>query len=262
VSVLDVPGARLYYETHGQGPLMVMVPGASGVADSFRMVATYLAAHYTVALYDRRGFSRSQLDGPQDYGHRLQTDADDVRRLIEHIGAAPATVFGASSGAIVALELLTHHPSVVHTLAPHEPPAVLQLNDGQKWVDLFYGVYDLYRQRGIEPAMAKFREHAFSEKDRLVMARAPKNDANAAYWFEHELRHYPAVELNLDALSRHAERIVLTAGRDGRGYPCHEATVALGRALGRDVVDLPGGHIGFIARPAEFAQALVSALSA
>jgi hypothetical protein len=51
-----MPGARLYYETHGHGPLMVMIPGARGVSDSFRMMATHLVEDYPVALYDRRGF--------------------------------------------------------------------------------------------------------------------------------------------------------------------------------------------------------------
>src|SRR5918994_3852358 len=87
--VLEVPGARLYYETHGSGPVMLMVPGAGGTADSFARVREYLAAHYTVVTYDRRGFSRSQLDGLQDYAHRLETDADDVRRLIEHLSDEP-----------------------------------------------------------------------------------------------------------------------------------------------------------------------------
>jgi alpha/beta hydrolase fold len=80
-SILEVPGARLYYETHGTGPVMVMVPGATGTADSFRRVTEHLVAQYTVAIYDRRGFSRSQLNGPQDYDHRLESDADDVRRF-------------------------------------------------------------------------------------------------------------------------------------------------------------------------------------
>ncbi|WP_419179557.1 alpha/beta fold hydrolase [Rhodococcus opacus] len=100
-----------------------MIPGANGVADAFRMVAGHLAERYTVALYDRRGFSRSHLDGPRDYDRRLETDADDVRRLIEHLSDEPATVFGVSSGGIVALEVLTRHPSVVRTLVPFEPPA-------------------------------------------------------------------------------------------------------------------------------------------
>ena len=106
MSLLEVPGARLYYETRGSGPLLLMVPGASGEAGIFKKVTEPLAASYTVLTYDRRGFSRSQLDGPQDYD----------RRLIEQLSGEPATVFGASSGGIVALEVLTRHPWVVGTL--------------------------------------------------------------------------------------------------------------------------------------------------
>src|ERR687887_646615 len=123
MSSLEVPGARLYFETHGSGPLLVVVPGAKGTADSFNGVRDHLAAHYTVVTYDRRGFSRSRLDGPQDDDRRLETDADDVRRLIEHVSDEPATVFGASSGGVVVLVLM-HRPSVVRALVPFERAAV------------------------------------------------------------------------------------------------------------------------------------------
>ena len=116
MTTLEVPGARLYYETYGSGPLMLMVPGASGAGDGFKRVTEYLAARYIVVVNDRRGFSRSRLDGRQDYTHRSLTDADDVRRLIEHLIDESATIFGTSSGAIVALEVLTCHPAVVRTL--------------------------------------------------------------------------------------------------------------------------------------------------
>jgi pimeloyl-ACP methyl ester carboxylesterase len=266
MSFLDVPGARLFYEIRGRGPLLLMIPGATGTAGSFTMVADYLASHYTVLTYDRRGFSRSHLDGPQDDEHRLETDADDVRRLIEHVSDAPAMVFGSSSGGIVALEVLTHHPSVVRTLVPHEPPAMRFLPDGQQWVDFFSSVYDRYRHSGIELALAMFRERAFAASDREAMARArgSKNGesrrANATYWFEHELRQYPAVDLDGTALTAHADRIVLVAGRESRGYPCYQVTVELGKTLGRDVIKLPGGHIGFVTQPAAFARAIRDAL--
>ena len=71
---LAVPGARLYEEVHGSGPLLLMVPGANGTANIFTGVTEHLAAHYTVVTYDRRGFSRSYLDRPQDYDHRLETE--------------------------------------------------------------------------------------------------------------------------------------------------------------------------------------------
>jgi pimeloyl-ACP methyl ester carboxylesterase len=266
VSVLEVPGARLYYETRGGGPLMLMVPGSNGEAGAFEMVAEHLAAQYTVVTYDRRGFSRSQLDGPQDYDHRLETDAADVRRLIEHLSDEPATLFGASSGGIVVLEVLIRHPSVVRTLLPFEPPAVRQLPDGQRWLDFFAELYDLYRQSGTRPALERFRE-AFAASDQQVLsARARDREngqhatANAAYWFEHELRQYPAVELDLDALHAHADRIVPVGGRESHGRPAYEVNVELGRKLGRDVIELPGGHLGCVAHPAEFARELLRAL--
>lgn len=260
MSILDVPGARLYYETHGSGPLLVMIPGAGGAADVFRGVTEHLAARYTVVIYDRRGFSRSLPDGPQDCERRLETDADDVRRLVEHLGDEPAIVFGASSGAIVALALLTHHPSVVRTLVPFEPPLMRYLPDGQKWVDFFSEVYDLYRESGAEPALTRFRERTFPASDQRVMAHAPHNEANAAYWFEHELRQYPAVELDLAALKAQTDRILLAAGREGSGFPAHDVVAELGRTLGTRVVELPGGHVGCVAHPAKYARELIQRL--
>jgi len=267
MGILDVPGARLYYETCSRGPLMLMVPGATGKADVFTLLTEHLAAHYTVVTYDRRGFSLSQLDGSQDYDHRLATDADDVRRLIEHVSDESATVVGCSSGGVVALAVLTHHPSVVRTLVPFEPPAVRQLPNGQSWVDFFFEMYDLYRQSGMQPALKKFREQAFAESDQQVRTRArdTKNSkfllANASYWFEHELRQYPAVDLALDALKAHADRIVLVAGRESREHPCYEVNVELGKKLSRAVIELPGEPVGYIAQPAVFAHELVQALA-
>jgi len=264
----EVPGARLYFETRGSGPLMLLVPGAGGTVPAGGVFPMELAAHYTVLTYDRRGFSRSHLDGPQDYERRLETDADDFRRLIEHVSDEPANIFGSSSGGILALEVLTRYPSVVRTLVPHEPPAVTFLPDSQLWLDFFLRVYDVYRQSGTEPALKTFREQAFAESDWQDMghARSTQNSddpilVNTIYWFERELRQYPAVGLDLDALKAHAQRIVLVAGRESRGYPSYEVNVELGQKLGRDVVGLPGGHIGFVTEPAAFVSEFLQALA-
>ena len=268
MSTLPVPGASLYYETHGSGPLLVMVPGATGTAESLRKVGEYLAQTHTVAGYDRRGFSRSHLDGPQDDDRRLDTDADDLRRLIQHLSSRPATVLGVSSGATVALQLLTLYPDAVGTLVPFEPPAVRLLPDGQEWVDFFHHIYNRYHQTGIGPAIHQFREQTFAPSDRAAMAQAMTSDpriagqihTNLAYWFEHELRQYPAVHLDLPSLRAYADRIVPAAGRDSHGYPCRQATEELGKQLDRQLIDLPGGHLGCINQPAAFAAELLQAL--
>jgi acetyltransferase/esterase len=141
------------------------------------------------------------------------------------------------------------------------------LADGQRWLDFFSSMYDLYRQSGPQMALHKFREQAFAESDRQVMARTMDHDdrvrmvANATYWFEHELRQYPAVNLDLDVLKAHADRIVFAVGRDSRGYPAYEVNVELAEKLGKDMLELPGGHLGFVSQPAEFARELVEALA-
>lgn len=265
MSVLDVPGAQLYYETRGSGPLLIMIPGASGDARTFSAVGGYLAERYTVVTYDRRGFSRSPLHGAQDYARRLVVDADDVVRLIEHHGVETATVFGTSSGAVVAATVLSRHPAIVDALVMYEPATMTLLPDGSSELELIEQFYQLYRDEGVVPALEQFRERNLAPGDRAFLAKAPETSsehrhANATYWFERELRQYPAAELDSDALQRLRDRVVLMVGADSRGYPTYRVNVELGRRLGRPVRETPGGHVACVSHPVEFSRNLQHAL--
>jgi acetyltransferase/esterase len=267
MSVLEVPGARLYYELCGAGPLLVLVPGAKGEAGTYQDLAEALSGRYRAVTYDRRGFSRSQLDGPQDDDQRLARDTDDLQALITQLTDRPATVFGNSSGAIVALELLSRHPQLVGTVVAHEPPAVNLLPDAAAWREFFDGVYATYRSSGIPAAMRQFAT-AFSDADRRALHRqamrpdnSPYREANATYWMDHELRQYPRVELDLDALAAHADRLVLAGGRASHGGLAYRTSQALASKLGLEVLELPGGHFGCVTQPAAFASELTDALA-
>jgi hypothetical protein len=82
-----------------------------------------------------------------------------------------------------------------------------------------------------------------------------RNDAASAAERQPGTRGVPGI------LEKQADRIVPMAGRESRGYPAYEVSVELGRKLGRALVELPGGHVGLAARPAEFAHQLVQALA-
>lgn len=267
MSTLKVPGAQLFYEESGSiGPLLILIPGASGTGESFRPLAHHLISQYQVVTYDRRGFSRSHLDGPQDYHHRLATDADDVRRLIEHVSDQAAIIFGSSSGAIVALEVLAQHPEIVQTVVAHEPPAVTLLPDVVPWLAFFDGVYKTYREEGIPEAMHQFASGILGSVDLQVLEQVRREHANeytmssTRYWMEHELRQYPRVELDLVQLSVHAERIMLAGGHDSRDRMTYQPNQVLAELLNLNVVDFPGGHLGFLSYPTSFAEALMEAL--
>lgn len=266
MSVLEVAGAQLYYETRGDGPPMLLIPGANGEAGVFESLADRLSAEYLVTTYDRRGFSRSRLDGPQDYARRLSTDAADARRLIQHVaGGRKATVFGTSSGAVVALRLLLDHADVIDTAVLFEPAAMCLHPQGRQWTQFFRDVYDVYRRTGTDPALKLFRERTFPAVDHAVMQRArnsgsPHAAANAIYWFERELREYTSAPVNAEALRPWADRIVPAVGRECRGYPNYEVSRRLGRLLDRDVVEMPGGHVGFVTDCEAFADTLLARL--
>ncbi len=184
-----------------------------------------------------------------------------------HLTDQPATVFGNSSGAIVALEVISHSPERVRTVFAHEPPTVSLLLDAAKWLAFFDGVYDTYREDGVPKAMHQFASGAFGSVDHQLMERAMREHtneytlSNAKYWMEHELRQYPRVELDLAALAAHAERIVLAGGRDSQVQMTYQPNKVLAQKLGLGILDLPGGHLGFVSHPAEFAKELMNALS-
>jgi pimeloyl-ACP methyl ester carboxylesterase len=55
--------------------------------------------------------------------------ADDLARLIRHVDAGPATVFGTSGGAITTLAVRQQAPELVWATIAHDPPLTELLDD-------------------------------------------------------------------------------------------------------------------------------------
>ena len=149
---LDVPGARLFYERRGAGPLLLML-GSPMDSSGFAGLARALADRYTVVTYDPRGIGKStREDATQDVTPEQQ--ADDVHRLLSALGGEPAHVFGSSGGAVVGLALVTAHRGQVRTLVAHEPPVIELLPDREQVRAQIQDIYDIYRADGADQAMS------------------------------------------------------------------------------------------------------------
>ncbi|TCC97330.1 alpha/beta hydrolase [Pedobacter frigidisoli] len=257
-NILPVTGAELYYETKGKGPVILMIPGANGDHFIFTPIREILSETFTVVTYDRRGFSGSRLTAEQDYTNRIDTDADDAGLLIKHLSADPAYIFASSSGALVSLQLIIRHPEIVKALIPHEPTALKYLPDVDKWKSSVQEIFDIYTREGGTVAKKKFVDEVLpGQKDgQLMLSKGDAPNPNEAYWFEHELRQYPSTDFDTDKLQAVKDKILFCVGMDSvHTMPAWPVT-NLAKQFGTEILSVPGGHLGYVLHPAEFAESL------
>lgn len=265
----QVKGANLYYETFGNGPLLLMIPGANGNGAVYHDAAKYLSSKFTVVCWDRRGYSQSQLSGEQNFTDRLSVDADDASALIKHLSDEPAFVFGTSSGAIVGTQLLIRHPKKIRALVAHEPPsfALLPTEHREKASGFIDHIYNLYRTKGAHAAMETFSTQLFpvgEERQKMYhcmdTTRGHEIRANSMYWFEFELRQYTSTIQDLETIVAEKEKYIPAAGLTSGDGPGVGPVALLAGMVGKEIVRLPGGHVPYMIEPETFSFALSNLL--
>lgn len=137
----DVNGTRLYFESRGSGPGVMIIGASDEDAEFFRPIAERITGR-TVITYDRRGSLRS---GREDWpGGGSVQHADDAAGMITSLGLTKTTVLGASAGGIVALRLALRYPELVHRALIFEPGLFCHLPDGEETLSRLYRQVDLH----------------------------------------------------------------------------------------------------------------------
>ena len=268
-STLKVPGARIYYEMQGSGPILLIIPGGPQDAGVFADVSRHLADRYTVVAYDPRGNSRSTFDGaPEEL--QLDVQADDAAALIKALGGGPAYVFGTSGGAQIGLNLAARHPDQVRALVAHEPPTMMLMPDPSQEVAAAQDLYDTYRRDGVDAAMAKFfadngladepRRRKKRRRSSLPPPRTPRRlPGSAAISSTGSRTACMPLSLyrpDIDMLRAGKPRIVVAIGEQSAGQPIASMGMALAEKLGPEPVMFPGDHMGFGMHADSFAETL------
>jgi pimeloyl-ACP methyl ester carboxylesterase len=272
---LQVPGASLYYEVRGSGPVLLMIPGGPMDADGFKGIADRIADTYTVVTYDCRGNSRSPMQGSWD-DLTVGLFADDARRLLDAVSPDQADVLGSSGGATYALDLVARHPSRVRTLVAHEPPVSELLPDAARYHALNEQVGETYRSEGTFAAMQMFANGVgFGNsgppaRGEQTPEDAAAEDAAAEARLGANLdlfagRLIPIIgnyEPDLAALQRSSTRIVVGVGDESTPEQMvYQTAHALAERLGGRPAQFPGGHGGFGSHPDGFAARLREVLA-
>ncbi len=186
---MTLDGARIYYETAGQGDALVLVH--AGFVDSRMWDEQFLffARYYQVIRFDMRGYGRS------DPAQAPVVRRDEIYSVMKHLGIQKAALVGCSMGGENVLDFALEHPDMARALvlvstAPGgfemqgEPPpgmwdmiSALQQNDLQRasdlqiqlWVDGMFRkpeqVNPLVRQRAAEMNRIAVANQTFMKVD-------------------------------------------------------------------------------------------------
>jgi pimeloyl-ACP methyl ester carboxylesterase len=252
-----VNGATLYYEKQGTGTAVLLIAGSTGDAGNFTRAADLLADEFTVVTYDRRGNSRS----PRPSGWTTTSvaeQADDAASLIDALGLAPAVVFGASAGGLIALDLMIRHPEVVRAGIVQEPSLFSVLPDPMTALAPRRALLEeALRTRGpraaIEALMRYLNDDAvFAAIPGEILERMLGNSDTILTIESPGFARWQPKTADLTSLT-----VPITLMFANETLPVYrDVTHSLAKLLKAEVVIVPGRHGFYFYRPQDLADAL------
>ena len=110
----SVNGLNLYYEMHGNGEPLFLLPGGFMTVEAMGEIVPQLAATRRVIGVELQGHGHT---ADTERPLRFELMADDIAALIRHLGLERVDIFGYSLGGAVGLQTAIRHPEMVRKLA-------------------------------------------------------------------------------------------------------------------------------------------------
>jgi pimeloyl-ACP methyl ester carboxylesterase len=212
----QVGDIKLYYEVHGDGPPILLIPGLGADTRLFISVVPLLATSHRVVVVDPRGGGQSDKPTGQ---YSIEQMADDVAGLLGTLGVASTRVMGYSMGGKIALQLAAGHPELVEHLI-------------------------LCATAARPPVTRRFSGRWFMMD---VVSRIPiwrKADGQPSYAFEAQRQASRSFDGRALLPQVKANTLIIRARRD-RIVPASDAGELL-KISDSSLVDLPGGHLTLV----------------
>jgi pimeloyl-ACP methyl ester carboxylesterase len=259
---IKVRDAELYYETHGEGEPLVLIPGfGTGLWLWFKQTEAF-ARRFRTIVFDPRGMGRSE-------GGRtnatIRACADDVAALLLALGVERAHVLGVSFGGFVAQEFaLAHTRNLVKLVlcctsfggARHLLPSesVLRAMASAEGLNT-----EERTRRNLRPAFApKFLAERTEEVEEFIALRLRHPVGESAH------RAQLQAAATFDAGSRvsriEAPTLVVTGDEDAIMLPENSRNLAACIPGARLSIIEGAAHMVFIERAEEFNRAVIEFL--
>lgn len=250
----------LHYWSLGTGPLLIFIPGGNGHGRQYNAIMSILSAKYTVATFDRRQMSSSQLiKGPNKQFNPAQ-QARDVIAVMKALGHETTSVFASSGGGIIAFQMAVSYPETLDHVVCHETPttSLLSAAESTELMDFFFDLQDIYREGGVKPTMEAFTKKIMVGMDDGLPTQKPE-EGNPVNQFENEMMmgmYCP----DLVKIVENMTSVAVAFGQKSEGAMYKRTVIEQAKRLGCEAVEFPGHHQGKETQPEEFAPILVALL--
>jgi pimeloyl-ACP methyl ester carboxylesterase len=112
---LNRDGVEIYYEVHGEGPVILLSHGYSSTSGMWQGQIEALSANHKLVVWDMRGHGDS--DYPDDQAaYSEEATVADMAALLDEVGADKAIIGGLSLGGYMSLAFNRAHPERVAAL--------------------------------------------------------------------------------------------------------------------------------------------------
>ncbi|MBN8842642.1 MAG: alpha/beta hydrolase [Sphingomonadales bacterium] len=245
--VLATAGAEIYWQTHGEGPAVVLAHGIGGNHAIWYRQIDALARSNRVITFDHRGFGLSRdLDG-----RGRDAFVDDLAALLDHLGETRVALVGQSMGAGTCIGFAHRAPDRVAALAI---------------CDSLHGIAENAAVKAIMDT-ARQSAGALSQIERVLGAGAPRDVAtlySQIASFNAVDRHSlsgrfearPAAELGGRGFP-----ILFLCGVDDVIFPIEAVRLVQSEVAGSFLVEVnDAGHSAFLEAPVQFNDTILSLL--
>lgn len=242
-------GIKLYCRRYGEGQPLIMIHGACVDSDFFQDAARVLSRWFSVYIYDRRGYGRSETG--ED--HSIAAQVSDAATLIQTIGA-PCPIVAHSGGTAIAMELAARRPELVTKLLLHEP------------VDADSMDTDCQVKKTLDEISAVIRTGKYNKAVTLFLPLLGDRDPRTREATDEELKHMGQncrcfmeyefdafLGYNADAAALQGVDTVIGIGELSCDTQRWEVAVRLAEKLSAKLLYFPGAHNGAFDLPKEFA---------
>lgn len=168
---LEVDGAVIEYEVHGNGEPVLLIPPAL-INDALAcplLAQPELASRYQLIHYHRRGYMGSTQGSEPP---TISRQAKDAAALLYHLDLKSAHIAGHSIGGLIALQLAFDAPGLVHSLALLEPPLEMVPSGKASYERGVLPMVNAYHSGNKRQAIEIFCDNVFGPNWQSIIERA------------------------------------------------------------------------------------------